>query len=31
VTVTGQLYQGLNYSPSGAACPGNYINVTTIT
>jgi hypothetical protein len=31
VTVTGQLYNGFNFSPSGAACPGNYINVTTIT
>jgi hypothetical protein len=31
ITVTGQLYQGLNYSPIGAACPGNYINVTSIT
>jgi len=31
VTVTGQLYQGINFSPSGAACPGNYINVTSIT
>jgi hypothetical protein len=31
VTVTGQLYNGYNYSPSGAACPGNYINVTSIT
>jgi len=31
VTVTGQLYQGYNYSPIGAPCPGNYINVTSIT
>ena len=31
VTVTGQLHQGHNFSPSGAACPGNYINVTSIT
>lgn len=31
VTVTGRLYQGLNYSPIGAPCPGNYINVTSIT
>ncbi len=31
VTVTGQLYQGYNYAPTGAACPGNYINVTSIT
>ena len=31
VMVTGQLYQGYNYAPSGAACPGNYINVTSMT
>lgn len=31
VTVTGQIYQGHNTAPNGAACPGNYINVTTIT
>ena len=31
VIVTGQLHQGPNFSPSGAACPGNYINVTSIT
>jgi hypothetical protein len=31
VTVTGQLYQGYNYSPIGAPCPGNYINITSIT
>jgi hypothetical protein len=31
VTVTGQLYSGYNFSSSGAACPGNYINVTSIT
>ena len=30
VTVTGQLYQGSNYAPNGAACPGNYINVTSM-
>ncbi|MFI5448379.1 MAG: hypothetical protein ACHQ03_01220 [Candidatus Bathyarchaeia archaeon] len=30
VTVTGQLHQGPNSSPSGAACPGNYITVTSI-
>lgn len=30
VTVKGQLFQGLNFSPSGGACPGNYINVTSI-
>jgi hypothetical protein len=31
VTVSGQLYQGSNTSSSGAACPGNYINVTSIS
>src|SRR5208337_3531268 len=33
VTVTGQLHQGLNTAPNpiGLACPGNYINVTSIT
>jgi len=31
VTVTGQLYQGPNHSPTGASCPGNYINVASIT
>jgi len=31
VTVTGHFYQGLNYSPTGAACPGNYINVLSLT
>lgn len=31
VTVTGELYQGYNYASNGAACPGNYINVTSIT
>ena len=30
VTVTGQVRQGSNFSPSGAACPGNYINVISI-
>jgi len=30
-SVTGQLYQGSNTSSSGAACPGNYINVTSIS
>jgi len=30
-TVTGQLHQGYNYAPNGAACPGNYINVTSIS
>ena len=31
VTVNGQLKQGPNTAPNGAACPGNYINVTSIT
>ena len=31
VTVSGQLYQGANTSSSGASCPGNYINVATIS
>lgn len=31
VTVKGQMYQGYNASPSGAACPGNYINVASIS
>jgi len=31
VTVIGQIYRGSNYSPIGAPCPGNYINVTSIT
>jgi hypothetical protein len=30
VTVTGQLYRGYNTAPNGEACPGNYINVTSI-
>jgi hypothetical protein len=30
VTVTGQLHQGPNTGPTGAACPGNYITVTSI-
>ena len=30
VTVTGQLYQGFNLSPSGSVCPLNYINVSTV-
>ena len=29
VTVTGSLHQGANTSSSGAACPGNYINITS--
>ena len=31
VSVAGQLNQGNNFSSTGAACPGNYINVATIT
>jgi hypothetical protein len=31
VTVNGQIYQGTNTSPTGAACPGNYINVASIS
>jgi len=31
VTVTGQVYQGYSAGSSGAACPLNYINVTSIT
>lgn len=31
VTVNGQLYQGYNTGSNGAACPGNYINVTSIS
>jgi len=31
VTVNGQLYQGSNTSSSGAACPGNYITVSSIS
>jgi len=31
VIVTGQLSQGYNVAPNGAACPGNYINVTSIS
>jgi hypothetical protein len=31
VTVTGQLYQGYNFSPSGSSCPGNYIVVNSIS
>ena len=29
VTVTGSLHQGANTSSNGAACPGNYINITS--
>jgi biotin operon repressor len=31
VTVTGRLYQGYNMAPNGAACPGNYIIVNSIS
>ena len=31
VFVTGQLNQGNNFSSTGAACPGNYINVASIS
>ena len=31
VTIRGQMYQGYNTSSTGAACPGNYINVSSIT
>jgi hypothetical protein len=31
VSVTGQLYLGNNVSPTGASCPGNYINVSSIS
>jgi hypothetical protein len=31
VTVQGQMYRGYNTSSTGSACPGNYINVTSIT
>jgi len=30
-TVTGQLHMGPNTAPNGAACPGNYLNVTAMT
>ena len=30
-TVNGQLYQGSNVSSTGASCPGNYINVTSVS
>jgi hypothetical protein len=30
VTVTGSVHQGANTAPNGAACPGNYINVTSM-
>jgi hypothetical protein len=31
VSVTGQLSQGTNFSSTGAACPGNYINTASIS
>jgi len=31
VQVTGSLYQGANSSTNGASCPGNYINVSSIS
>jgi hypothetical protein len=31
VLVMGQMYQGYNTSSTGAGCPGNYINVNSIT
>jgi hypothetical protein len=31
VTVTGQSYRGSNTAPNGAACPGNYIVVSSIS
>jgi hypothetical protein len=31
VTLSGQLYQGANTSSTGASCPGNYINVATMS
>jgi len=31
VTIRGQMYQGYNTSPTGAACPGNYINVSSVS
>jgi hypothetical protein len=31
VSVTGQLNHGNNFSSTGRACPGNYINVTSIS
>ena len=31
ITVNGQLYQGYNTATNGASCPGNYINVSSIT
>ena len=31
VRVQGQMFQGYNTSPTGAGCPGNYINVSSVT
>ena len=31
ITVTGQLDQGYTQGVNGAACPGNYINVSTVS
>lgn len=31
VTVTGQFSQGHNTASNGASCPGNYVNVTSVT
>jgi hypothetical protein len=31
VRVQGSMYQGYNTSTTGAGCPGNYINVTSLT
>ena len=31
VSVSGQLFQGANTSSNGASCPGNYINVSSIS
>lgn len=31
VVVAGQMYQGYNTSSTGAGCPGNYINVSSVT
>ena len=31
ITVTGQLYQGYSAASTGTSCPGNYINVSTLS
>jgi hypothetical protein len=31
VTVNGQLFQGANTASNGASCPGNYINITSLS